>query len=229
MSTLEPAAHSFTELLTVFADAVQANHGEDLAKLFTEDGVYEDGFFGAHSGRAAIAAMLQRFHDTGSSYLWEFVDPVSDDVIGYARFRFSYISRLPESMGRPVLFEGIGCFQFRGGLIAGYSEAFDRGVALAQLGFPAERIRRILQKAAAAQNQLPAPPRAVFAGLTRISHTGKGRRRPPSIREDGARLSTAPLTQWPTAISGGSRLIAWACEKVWHRHSDRPAGKGNPS
>jgi hypothetical protein len=27
-----------------FADAVQANHGRRLAMLFTEDGVYQDGF-----------------------------------------------------------------------------------------------------------------------------------------------------------------------------------------
>ena len=147
--------NSFTEVLTSFVDAVQANHGRRLAILFTEDGIYEDGFFGSHVGRSAIAAMLQRFHDTGSSYLWEFVDPVSSGDTGYARFRFSYTSRLRESVGRPVLFEGISCFRFRGDLIAHYSEAFDRGVALVQLGFPAERIRRILDKTAAAQNQLP--------------------------------------------------------------------------
>ena len=44
---------------------------------------------------------------------------------------------------------GLSCFRFDAGLIAHYSEAFDRGVALVQLGFPAERIRRILEKAAA--------------------------------------------------------------------------------
>jgi hypothetical protein len=155
MSTPVPAARSFAALLTTFAQAVQANHGRRLAMLFTEDGVYEDGFFGTPTGRAALTAMLQRFHDSGSSYLWEFVDPVSDGVVGYARFRFSYTSRLPESIGRPVLFDGISCFRFRGDLIAHYSEIFDRGAALAQLDFPAERIKRILQKAAAAQNQLP--------------------------------------------------------------------------
>ena len=138
--------NSFTEVLTSFVDAVQANHGRRLAILFTEDGIYEDGFFGSHVGRSAIAAMLQRFHDTGSSYLWEFGDPVSNGAIGYAGFRFSYASRLPESMGHPVLFEGISCFRFRGELIAHYSEAFDRGVALTQLGFPAERIRRSLEE-----------------------------------------------------------------------------------
>ena len=157
----------FTELLTTFAEAVEADHGAKLARLFTEDGVYEDGFFGSHSGRAAIAAMLQRFHDTGSSYLWEFFDPVSNAAMGYARFRFSYASRLPESTGRPVLFEGISCFRFRGELIVRYSEAFDRGVALVQLGFPAERIRRILDRAAAAQNQ-PAEARRHLDRLSSV-------------------------------------------------------------
>jgi SnoaL-like domain len=104
--TTQSASGSFTVLLAAFAEAVQANDGQRLAALFTPDGIYEDGFFGVHTGRAAIAAMLQRFHDTGSSYFWEFLDPVSDGATGYARFRFSYASRLPESIGRPVLFEG---------------------------------------------------------------------------------------------------------------------------
>jgi hypothetical protein len=155
MAATTLSSNSFAALLTTFADAVQENDGQRLAMLFMPDGVYEDGFFGAHVGRESIAAMLQRFHETGSSYLWEFMDPVSDGATGYARFRFSYASRLPESIGRAVLFEGISCFRFRGELISHYSEAFDRGVALAQLAFPAERIKRILEKAAASQNQLP--------------------------------------------------------------------------
>jgi hypothetical protein len=155
MAAATLSSNSFAALLTTFADAVQENDGQRLAMLFTPDGVYEDGFFGAHVGRESIAAMLQRFHETGSSYLWEFMDPVSDGATGYARFRFSYASRLPESIGRAVLFEGISCFRFHGELISHYSEAFDRGVALAQLAFPAERIKRILEKAAALQNQLP--------------------------------------------------------------------------
>jgi hypothetical protein len=123
--------------------------------LFTEDGTYEDGFFGTHTGRPAIAVMLQRFHDTGRAYLWEFLDPLSDGSIGYARFRFSYASLLPEAAGRPVLFDGMSCFRFRDGLIAHYSEAFDRGVALVQLEFSAERIKHILARAATAQNRNP--------------------------------------------------------------------------
>ena len=145
----------FASLLGEFAAAVAANDGERLAGLFTEAGVYEDGFFGAHAGRAAIAAMLQQFHETGSDYLWEFLEPVRGGDLGYARFRFSYRSRLPESAGRPVVFEGIGRFRFEATLIAHYGEVFDRGVALVQLGFPAERIRRILEKAVAAETGHP--------------------------------------------------------------------------
>ncbi|MBV8888329.1 MAG: nuclear transport factor 2 family protein [Alphaproteobacteria bacterium] len=145
----------FAELLQAFAAAVVANDGGGLGQMFTPDGIYEDGFFGPHAGREAIAAMLQRFHDTGGDYRWEFFDAVGGGAIGYARFRFSYVSRLPESPGRPVAFEGISVFYLRDGLIARYAEIFDRGLALVQLDFPAERIERVLRKAAAAQNAHP--------------------------------------------------------------------------
>src|ERR1044071_2233171 len=55
----------FPKLLDKFAAAVVANDGAGLGALFAPDGVYADEFFGAHQGRAAIAAMLRRFHDTG--------------------------------------------------------------------------------------------------------------------------------------------------------------------
>src|SRR3954463_16384459 len=115
-----PAApRSFADLLLAFTKAVAVNDGGGLGALFTEDGVYHDEFFGAHRGRGAIAAMLTRFHDTGSDYRWDFFEPVSarstdGGTTGYARFRFSYRSRLPESAGRPVLFEGISRFLLSG-------------------------------------------------------------------------------------------------------------------
>ncbi len=51
-----------------------------------------------------------------------------------------------------MVFEGIGFFQFRDGLIARYSEVFDRGMALAQQDFAAERIKKVLLKLADRQN-----------------------------------------------------------------------------
>lgn len=142
----------FPALLDRFAAAVVANDGAGLAALFTEDGTYDDGFFGPHTGRPAIAGMLQRFHDTGRDYRWTWSEPLSDGTTAYASWRFSYASRLPGAEGKPILFEGISRFRFRGDLIAHYAEAFDRGVALVQTGMPPDRIARILEKAAAAQN-----------------------------------------------------------------------------
>ena len=145
----------FSKLLERFAAAVEANDGAGLAALFTPDGVYEDGFYGAFTGPAAIAGMLAHFHETGTNFRWEFFDPLTDGRTGYARYRFSYASKMPGADGKPVVFEGIGHFSFRDGRIARYGEVFDRGVALAQQGFAAERIKRVLEKAAARQNDTP--------------------------------------------------------------------------
>ena len=87
------------------------------------DGIYDDGFFGEYAGRAAIAKMLQHFHDTGTNFRWDFFDALSDGKTGYARYRFSYASKMPGAEGKPVVFEGIGHFTFRDGLIARYSRS----------------------------------------------------------------------------------------------------------
>ena len=142
----------FPDLLSRFAKAVAANDGAGLASLFAEDGVYDDGFFGEYKGRKAIADMLQHFHETGSNFRWDFLDPLSDGKSGYARYRFSYASGMPGAEGKPVVFEGIGFFQFRDGKIAHYSEVFDRGMALAQQDFAPERIKKVLLKLAGRQN-----------------------------------------------------------------------------
>ena len=146
---------AFDALLAELAAAGVANDGTRFTALFTEDGTYEDDFFGLYRGRAGIAAMLQRFHDTGEDYRWDFHDPVTDGRLGYATFRFSFRSKMPGYEGKPVLITGISCFRFEGELIAAYRESFDTGIALAQLGFPAERIKRVLDKEAATQNSAP--------------------------------------------------------------------------
>lgn len=146
----------FPGLLRRFTGAVAANDGAGLAALFTEDGVYDDGFFGAHEGPVDIARMLARFHATGTDFRWDFFDPLTDGRVGYARYRFSYASKMPGAEGRPVVFEGMSCFAFRGDRIARYAEVFDRGVALVQQDFPAERLNRALLKFAERQNATPA-------------------------------------------------------------------------
>lgn len=133
----------FPALLDRFAAAVRAHDSAGFAALFTADGRYDDYFFGAHVGRDAIAAMLDRFYVGGEDFVWQFVDPVEADGLGYASYCFSYRSREPESAGRIVGFEGISRFRLRDGLIARYDEVFDRGAAFAVLGYAPERVAKL--------------------------------------------------------------------------------------
>ena len=146
-------------LLTQFSAAVEANDGPGLARLFTEDGVYDDYFFGpSKPGAAAIADMLAHFYEGGKNFKWEFVDPVVSGSLGYASYRFSYDSTLPDARGARVMFDGISRFELESGKIKRYSEVFDRGMALAQLDFAPERLKKVALKYAGA---LKARPEAV--------------------------------------------------------------------
>ena len=144
-------SEAFRAVLDRFTAAVEAGDGSALASLFAEDGVYEDGFYGASSGRAAIAAMLEtKFWGHAEGFRWRMMEPVSDGRHGYARYVFSYRSKLPGVTGETVVFEGMSQFTFEGDLIRRYREVFETGVAMAQLRFPAERMAKSLERRAAA-------------------------------------------------------------------------------
>jgi len=139
----------FPALLSAFTAAVERGDGAALAALFTEDGVYDDGFYGPSRGRAAIERMLEEhFHGHARDFRWRMHDPVCNGNTGYAHWDFSYTSKLPGAEGRRIVFEGMSRFDLEGGLIRRYTEIFDIGIPLTQLGFPAERITRSLEKAA---------------------------------------------------------------------------------
>ena len=143
-------------LLQQFSAAVEANDGAGLARLFTDDGVYDDYFFGASKpGAAAIAEMLAHFYEGGKNFKWEFYDPVVSGSLGYASYRFSYESTLPDAKGARVMFDGISRFELESGRIKRYSEVFDRGMALAQLDFAPERLKKVALKYAGALKARP--------------------------------------------------------------------------
>lgn len=143
---MDLAAH-----LAKFAAAVEAGDGHALADLFTDDGVYDDYFFGpSKPGRAGIVEMLAHFYEGGTNFKWEFTDAVASNGIGYASYRFSYDSTLPDAKGARVVFDGISRFELKDGLIQRYSEVFDRGMALAQLDFAPERLKKVALKYAGA-------------------------------------------------------------------------------
>jgi hypothetical protein len=145
----------FQTILQRFAQAVGAHDSAGLAALFTPDGCYDDYFFGRHEGRVAIAAMLERFHVGGRAFFWEFTEPVCADGLGYAGYCFSYLSREPESEGQLVVFDGIGRFRLRDGMIEHYGEVFDRGMAFSQLGYAAPRIAKLAARYAAGFRSSP--------------------------------------------------------------------------
>lgn len=136
-----------TPMLARFSAAVESGNGDALADLFTENGVYDDYFFGPSTpGRTGIRDMLAHFYEGGEGFKWEFFDPVAVGTIGYASYRFSYTSKLPEAKGTRVVFEGISRFELENGRISRYSEVFDRGMALAQQDFAAERLKKVALK-----------------------------------------------------------------------------------
>jgi limonene-1,2-epoxide hydrolase len=143
-------------LLRAFCAAVEAGDGAAFARLFTEDALYHDVFYGAFAGREQIAAMLeQRFHRDAEAFRWDMFDPVCDGRTLYARYLFSFRSRLPGAEGRRAMFEGVSIITLHDGTIAHYREVADTTPGLADLGFPPERIARRAVRDSAALRARP--------------------------------------------------------------------------
>jgi ketosteroid isomerase-like protein len=140
-----------TALLHAFCDAVEARNGKAFAALFTQDGVYHDVFYGAFKGHAKIAEMIDDwFYRTAEDFRWVMHDPVSDGRTLYARYTFSYRSKLPEAKGARAMFEGVAIMQLRDGQIAEYHEVANTAPAFVDLNFAPERIAKIIAKQGAA-------------------------------------------------------------------------------
>jgi limonene-1,2-epoxide hydrolase len=143
-------------MLRAFCDAVERRDGKAFAALFAEDGVYHDVFYGAFTGRAAIAGMIDdHFYRTATDFRWDMLDPVSDGKILYSRYAFSYRSILPEAMGARVMFEGVSIMRLRDGLIAEYREVANTAPGFVDMNFPPERIAKIVARQGAALKARP--------------------------------------------------------------------------
>ena len=138
---------SFMEILNTFTAAVAAGDGGQFSALFTEDGVYDDVFYGEYHGREAIAQMLEgRFHRDGENFVWCMFNPVDNGATGYARWLFSYDCKLPHIKGKRIFMDGVGLFALRDGLILRYEDAVRTGELIAQLEMPGEKQARVLGK-----------------------------------------------------------------------------------
>jgi len=140
-------AEAFAALVARLGAAATAGDGKAFAACFTPDGVYHDYIYGPHTGRAAIADMLENlFHRDASRYDWRFFDPVTDGRVGYARSLSRFVSKIAEFKDRPVVIDGISRFVLRDGLIAEYRESVNGGVAMVQLGVAAPRMEKVLKR-----------------------------------------------------------------------------------
>jgi hypothetical protein len=73
-------------------------------------------------------------------------DPIFKGNNGYARYRFSFSSTMEISEGLRVAVPGMAFFHFKDGLIDYYTESVNGGIPMAQLGLPADKIKRIFEK-----------------------------------------------------------------------------------
>ena len=144
------------KMLRVFCEAVERHDGKAFADLFTEDGVYHDVFYGAFSGRAKIAEMIDEwFYRTATDFRWDMHEPVSDGQTLYARYTFSYRSTLPEAKGARAMFEGVAIMKLRDGEIAEYREVANTATGFVDMNFAPERIARIVAKQGTALKARP--------------------------------------------------------------------------
>ena len=141
---------TFRALIERLTQAICRGESAAAAACFVPDGIYHDGFYGEFRGRAAIRGMVENhFHANARDFAWTLSDALSNGKLAYARYDFSYVSKLPGSEGVRVYFSGISQVRLKDGLIERYGEVFDRGVALAQMNFPPERIAKSLARWAA--------------------------------------------------------------------------------
>jgi hypothetical protein len=140
----------FRSLIERMSQAICRGDGAATAACFVPEGIYHDGFYGEFRGREAIRGMVENhFHANARDFSWTLSDALSDGSLAYARYRFSYISKIPGSEGVRVFFSGISQVRLKDGLISRYDEVFDRGIALAQMNFAPERIAKSLNRWAA--------------------------------------------------------------------------------
>ena len=135
----------FAALVKRFSAAATAGDGKALADCFTPDGTYFDYIYGPHQGRGSICEMLEDlFHRDAAQYDWTFYDPVVHGDIGYAHSLSTFISKVPDYLGKEIVIDGMSRFVLKDGLIAEYHESVNGGVAHAQLGLAPERIAKVM-------------------------------------------------------------------------------------
>lgn len=141
---------NFADLISDLSRAAVRGDGHAVRACFTPDGVYHDCFYGAFQGDAIVDLIEHYFHRDACNFIWDIHDPIANDRLGYARYTFSYESRLPQAVGKRAGFEGVSICELREGKLANYREVANSLVGLQMLGFPPERIAKLAAREATA-------------------------------------------------------------------------------
>ena len=154
---MESSGMEFADIVGTLSRSAARGDGSAVADLFSEQGQYHDVFYGTFTGRAAIRDMIENyFHRDAEDFIWDMHDPVSHGGIGYARYVFSYQSKLSGCEGRRGMFEGVAIIRLDSdGKITDYREVAESGVGLSLLGFEDKRIARFLSREAEALKARP--------------------------------------------------------------------------
>ena len=137
----------FENVTHELTQSVCNNDGENLANLFADDGVYHDYIYGSFKGKKNIKLMLNNyFHRDAKNFFWKMSDHIFREDIGYAKYMFTFTSKIPEYLGKKVVVSGISFFRFKFNCIVEYSESVNGGIAMAQLGVKPEKMQKVFLK-----------------------------------------------------------------------------------
>ncbi|MDG1208115.1 MAG: nuclear transport factor 2 family protein [Paracoccaceae bacterium] len=141
---------SFADLIAAMTTAAADGRGAGVAACFTPDGVYHDVFYGDFQGPEAITDLIENhFHRDAEAFRWDVHNPANTGDVGYARYTFSYRSKLAGCAGRRGAFEGVAICQLKNGLIADYSEIANAATGLRMIGFEADGVAKFIDGEAA--------------------------------------------------------------------------------
>lgn len=140
----------FNSLISTMTKAAVLGDGAGVRACFTPHGVYHDCFYGVFAGDAIADMVENYFHRDAGKFIWDIHDPVCDGKIGYARYVFSFESKLPAAAARRAGFEGVAICELEDGKLKSYREVANALVGLQCLGFSPERLAKLAQREATA-------------------------------------------------------------------------------
>ena len=139
----------FDELIRQMTNSIVEGDGSRTASYFSEDGFYHDVFYGVFKKPAISDLVENYFHKDAENFKWEICETSNNREFGFAKYVFSYDSKMSESYGKRAIFEGVAICGLTSGLINSYREVANVYTGLSMLGFNSDR----LSKTAARQTE----------------------------------------------------------------------------